>query len=316
MEIAIHTTGACNLNCKFCAYDFIPCNWSSVHHYTSVKQFKLIVERLAEFGFDEIQLTPTIGEPTMDPTLLEKLSFLEAHDKIKKMTLFTNLTNTEDLQERLMQYRKLCIFVSVYGWDRESFRTITRCDQFDSFERSLDSLMKHYTPEFRSLTFFIRNRSWDRVRLTNTVKQKIKLIVNAKSKGRSFFDRNNLTKMYWNGNWCGLDSDDTISDVRWDRKDGICQFALAGNIVDQNGDVCLCGSCDVLRITNIGNVFRDDLEDLYGPDGKFASILRGQQNGMFSGSCKLCSEHHPLDEEVSRQYEEKMTWLKGILAER
>jgi len=130
MEILLQVTNKCNLNCKFCAYNFLGKQPLELIDYD---RFVNICSKLLDYGFDKIQLTPTIGEPLLDPTLIDKIELLEADPRVKRITFFTNFVKvSEDFVKRLMKTRKTVMFISVYGWDDSSFESITNKDLFYS----------------------------------------------------------------------------------------------------------------------------------------------------------------------------------------
>lgn len=305
MEIMIETTNICNLNCKFCAYDLI----NNDPTIMSLKRFKYIVKKMIDYGFDEFQLTPTVGESFSDPSFLDKIEWLEQLDDVKRITFFTNFTGvTKKNILRLMKTRKTVMFISVYGWDNETFNNITNTNKFDKFQKSFNLLLKNYDIKFRSLNFFIRNPKWNSINKSLDMYKKINLLVKIKNNGTSFFDRNNIQEHLWNGNWCGLIKDNMLYDqVKVKDRSGVCWFSLIDNIVDNFGNVYLCGACDSIKETKLGNI--ENLDLIYSTNGALEKIIKEQHKGTYSGCCNKCSEFHkvPLNFLETLKYK----WIKN-----
>src|SRR5512145_2554525 len=120
----IETTSACNLKCRFCAYEKKQTAKVSMSNDT----FAQVVEQALRLGFDRFHLTPCTGDVFMDRHVFEKLAFLDVHPEVKGYHFFSNLTiPTRDQLMRLMHLKKFDrMTISVYGHDEASFVAITK----------------------------------------------------------------------------------------------------------------------------------------------------------------------------------------------
>jgi uncharacterized Fe-S cluster-containing radical SAM superfamily protein len=120
----IETSSACNLKCKFCAYE----KKESPRVNMSNDMFHDCVRQALALGFTRFNLTPCTGDVFMDKHALEKLAYLDSHPQVTGYTFYSNLTiPAHDQLMRLMGLGKLeHLTISVYGHDEESFIAITK----------------------------------------------------------------------------------------------------------------------------------------------------------------------------------------------
>jgi hypothetical protein len=78
------TTHACNARCGFCAYPIM----KPPKAVLSVNDFEQFVLQWKDLGGKRINLTPTFGDPLLDPTLCQKV--LIARDAGLKVFMTTN----------------------------------------------------------------------------------------------------------------------------------------------------------------------------------------------------------------------------------
>ncbi len=314
MEIMFQTTGKCNLNCWFCAYDFLPKKRKNqlIKMNMPLDKFKFFVDQCVDFGFDEFQLTPIIGEPLLDSTLLEKIKYLHKFKEVKRVSFFTNFIDLDEAKLKwLLLFPKLTMTISVYGLDRNSYKQTTKRDKFKKFEENIKLLAKHYTPASPSLEFFIRCPWHGHL---SDLKRMINVLSYAKVPNTDWFRCNHITHLDWNGNWCGLVPDNTFPNQRKDdKKEGVCWFALIDNSIDPTGDIGLCGACDVKKETVIGNLRLSTFEYIYKEGEVFYEIINGQMKNEYTGCCKNCSEHHELPYQTIKEYQRKIPWLDRLL---
>lgn len=291
------------MHCKNCALEVMSIKKKrKLPEDMDLDTFQKIVNELIVYGFDEFDLTPTVGEPFMHPNFIDMIEYLEKNDKVKRITFFTNLA-VKDIDTSilwLMQNTvKTVMYISIYGTNRLDFDTFTNTSKcFANFSKNMTLLKSYYKISFRSLNFYIRNPKYN-----SSVKTLINLhitnLLKKKSEGE-FFEKNNIQEYYLNGNWCGYMK---INDnKRLDKKDGICKYVFTKNIVDATGDIYLCGPCDVMRTTYLGNIFYDSLNTTYNVKSWHKSIIEDQSKGIYTDCCKYCSEFHPCEAKIFMMY--------------
>lgn len=317
MEIMFQTIGKCNLNCWFCAYNFLDKDRLDKINkmYMPLNTFKEYAKKCIDFGFDEFQLTPIIGEPLLDRTLLKKIEYLHRFKRLKRVSFFTNFININEpkMKRLLFDFPKLTMTISIYGIERETYEETTDVDIFERFEANIKTLSKLYRPTSIPIEFFVRC-PW------NNIKSKLKSLITilscAKPFNTDYYKRNNLAFLNWNGNWCGLVSDNTFPNQRKDHsRGGICWYALIDNSIDPEGNITLCGACDVSKRTIIGNINRQSLEEIYSEDSLYANCyIKAQHKNFYAGSCSACSEHHIPDQKSLKEYSRRYKWLEKLIS--
>ena len=84
----IETSGACNLKCRFCAYEKKSAPKVSMPN----PLFFDCVSQAVELGYTRFDLTPSTGDVFMDKRVFEKFAYLDAHPGADEYSFFTNLT--------------------------------------------------------------------------------------------------------------------------------------------------------------------------------------------------------------------------------
>lgn len=317
MEIMFQTTGSCNLNCHFCAWDYLPRDRKTelLKMKMDYNTFKRYVVKCLDYGFDTFQLTPIVGDPLMDRELIKKIELLHRFPSVKRVSFFTNfIAIYPDQIGRLLDFDKLTLSISVYGLTEDDFVKTTRCDGsfFKTFAENLNYFVKNYKPSFKSVEMFIRC-PWDRE--NSYVKTLIKMLKYLKKDSDDYYNRNNIAFMDWNGNWCGLVPDNTFPNQRKDtNRKGVCWFALIDNTIDPSGDVGLCGACDVMKDTVIGNLNQSSFDEIYKEGNLFHHLITYQHQGIYVGCCKNCSEHHEVPFETNVEFMERYGWYERLIS--
>jgi len=317
MEIMFQTIGKCNLNCWFCAYNFLDKDRLNEINkmYMPLDVFKEYAKKCIDFGFDEFQLTPIIGEPLLDRTLLEKIEYLHTFKSLKRVSFFTNFININKpkLKKLLFDFPKLTMTISIYGLDKKTYKETTNVDIFEKFEANIKTLSKLYKPTSIPIEFFVRC-PW--MNIKSKLKSLIIILSCSKPFNKNYYKRNNLAYLNWNGNWCGLVPDKTFYNQKDDyNMEGICWYSLIDNSIDPTGDIILCGACDVEKKTVIGNINRQTFEEIYSKDSLYANCyIKTQHNDIYNGCCATCSEHHIPDQKSLKEYSRRHKWLKKLIS--
>lgn len=318
MEIMFQNIGRCNLNCWFCAYKFLDINrLSEVNKlFMPLGRFKQYAKQCIDFGFDEFQLTPIIGEPLLDTSFLERIEFLHSFKSLKRVSFFTNFISFVRLEvknlKKLLSYPKLTMTISVYGLDEETYKKTTGVNLFERFSNNIERLARLYKPTSIPIEFFVRC-PWNGIE--NKLKSTITILSKAKPFNVDYYKRNNLAFLNWNGNWCGLVPDNTFPNQRKDHKrEGICWYSLIDNSIDPSGDIVLCGACDIEKKTVIGNLNQQSLNEIYNENSIYAKIIKQQHNNIYVGSCEKCSEHHIPQQKTINECSRRFPWIKKLIS--
>ncbi len=272
----IQTINTCQLACNNCYLENGP---MPIREYMDFDTFQNIIDRCE--GVENVHLTPIVGESTLHKDIFKQLDYLESKKTIKKVSMFTNFLNVD--VKRLVQYKKLHLIISIYGSDKEMYLRHTNKDKFDLFEANMNTLFKSNFLNLKAIEFFMRREDFD---YSSDLGKKIKLMV--KMKPFSNGEGNFIYNLFWNGNWCG---EMEVQNMRSDKKEGICSYAPINNSIDTNGDIILCGACDIKKTTKLGNIFEQDFTEIYAT-GPINRIFENQKKNIYEGCCANCSEFH------------------------
>ena len=86
-RLSIETTNLCDAQCGFCANKFM----QRPREYLDMPIFKKAVDEFVGIGGQEIDFNATIGDPLLDPHLLERARYVKQFPQIKSLGFVTNL---------------------------------------------------------------------------------------------------------------------------------------------------------------------------------------------------------------------------------
>ena len=276
-RMQIYCNSSCQLNCNFCAKSFQKIPQVNI----SLTRFYTIASILIDFGINQFELSPVVGESFLDPHIIQRVSYLSSFDSVEKIVIFTNLLNY-NLVRDVLSYPKVELNVSIYGADRTSYIDRTGRDGHGLFINNLSSLLN-----------FVQK---------NNIKDQIVLYIRCpheKRKGYNLGDKfeacYNIAKFLgiqiWKAsadtNWEKMLKSD--SDVHNPERCGICKYAIEDNCVFPNGDISLCGWFDVNKYSIIGNIFEQPLEEIYSIKSRYFNLLMEQNKKIYQGICKGCT---------------------------
>ncbi len=276
-QMMLNTINVCELQCNNCYLNEFTMSANIMNFST----FKKIVDKLD--SVKHIHLTPLVGEPTLHRDIIKQLKYLK--ERNFEVSMFTNLLN---FSEKFLEFNNLNLIISIYGDNEYSYNNFTNtlC-YWERFENNFD-LVYTNVECFKSVEFFIRND----LNLVSKLNMKMKTLTNVKPMNYDTHTGTHIIENLWNGNWCGEYAN--IVNQRIDKKiKGICTYALINNSVDSAGDIILCGACDIKKTTKLGNIFNEDLKEIYSDIGKYSKILKNFNMGIYENTCcKKCSEFH------------------------
>jgi len=136
----VETTNVCNARCVFCYYPKI----ADTHprRYMDPAGFERILAEFAAEGGKEVGLTPTLGDPLIDPHFPARIAAIE-RSGIESAFFYTNLIHVSTKIEqalRAIARFTLRINVSVAGFDKPSYARLMGVDRFDAVVANLRRL--------------------------------------------------------------------------------------------------------------------------------------------------------------------------------
>ena len=135
-RLYVECTNVCNARCVFCYYpkvaDTLP------RKYMDVAEFRRIVLEFKAAGGIEVGLTPTVGDPLIDPYFTDRVRVL--NEVGLPAFFYTNLIHVSSKIERALREVstfKFAMNVSVAGFDKEAYARLMGVDRFESMKRNL-----------------------------------------------------------------------------------------------------------------------------------------------------------------------------------
>lgn len=290
----IETTGACNLKCRFCAYE----KKQSSRANMPQSLFVSAVEQALDLGYREFHLTPCTGDVFMDPRLFEKLSYLEANERVRAYHFFTNFTILDSVKiDRLLNLKKLSsIVISIYGHDEASFIALTKSET-KVYRRLLENMTYLLDQQARwPFTVSIGFRSTfdvpadDRTDLLQMLERYRKAGVGVHSSHGIY------------NNWGGYVSQADVGDLNLriqpsnsTYKSGACVKLFDSFQVTSSGIVNACSCRDVdatLRIGDLATSPLSEIVSLHNP--AYRLLIDEQQAGHFRPVCQSCDFYRSI----------------------
>jgi MoaA/NifB/PqqE/SkfB family radical SAM enzyme len=290
----IETSSACNLKCRFCAYE------KKLSPKVSMKNemFFDCVRQAIGLGYTEFHLTPCTGDVFMDRHVFEKFAFLDDQPELRAYHFFTNWTIlSRDQILRLMTLKKLQhVTVSVYGHDEKTFLAITKSTpkvyrrliaNLETLLANLDRLPFGVSIGFRSTFDVPSEDSSDLMRLLSKFRKA----------GVAVRDSHGIYN-----NWGGYISQEDVADLEMHilpadltSKSGACVKLFDSVQVMATGIVNGCSCRDVDATLQIGDVQELPLEKIMSAkNAQYLQIIEEQQAGKFRPVCKSCDYYRSI----------------------
>lgn len=286
MKINLTQFLPCQLRCTFCL--------NSTEHgikpdLFSLEDFRKVIDLCIENEFNEVDLTPNLGDFLSDPNHIEKLSYLENHPGVKWYGFVTNFLDVKDeILEFSSKMTKGIIEPSIYGFDSLQYKQVTGKDFFDKFVENIKRLSHHIIEENMvspPLRYYLRCE----------VKEDSWLYKHMMFMAETYKARMEWTELI-NKNWAGQIEKQTPGFEGESEKKGICQHAITDIGIFPNGDVSLCNCWDSFGKLILGNIYKEDLMDILEEKTRFGEIIKGQIFNKYQSICADCDDFSQIDE--------------------
>ncbi|BFP43279.1 GTP 3',8-cyclase MoaA [Flavobacteriaceae bacterium GF1] len=137
--LRLAVTDRCNLRCNYC----MPAegiNFAKREQLLTTDELKFVAQLLIDMGIDKIRLTG--GEPFVRKDLMELLRFLAPLEGLKDISVTTNATLIGSHIAELKALGVQNVNVSLDAIDKETFRRITRRDNYEVVMENLIRLIE------------------------------------------------------------------------------------------------------------------------------------------------------------------------------
>ncbi|MFA7268193.1 MAG: radical SAM protein [Sterolibacterium sp.] len=290
----IETSSACNLKCRFCAYD----KKQSPRLSMSNELFIDCVEQALALGYKEFHLTPCTGDVFMDRQVFGKFEYMDARKEIRAYHFFTNFTIPDEAQIlRLLRLKKLSqLTLSIYGHDEESFIALTRSSPkiYRRLLSNLETLLAHRSSWPFAVDIGFRS-TFDVPRDGSS--ELLQLIKRFRAAGVGVQSSHGIYN-----NWGGYVSQRDVGDLNLHIltsdevfKSGACVKLFDSFQVTASGIVNGCSCRDVDSSLKIGDLNEKPLREiLSGSNPDYLRIIEEQQAGQFRAVCRNCDYYRSI----------------------
>lgn len=255
-KVYIEITNNCNLSCDFCIKN------TRKNKFMNINDFEIILNKLKEHT--NYLYFHVLGEPLMHPKINEFINLA------KENNFNINITTNGYLIKRIINNKNIRqINISLHSFNEKYKKTLE--DYFkDIFE--VTDILKEYT--------YINYRIW----INSTYKERILKILeekyNIKINEHTKLDKNTYIDFDKNFLWPDLNNN-------YYNEVGKC-YALKEHIgILVDGTIIPC-CLDSKGIINLGNIFKDNLDDIKIND-RYHNMLEGfKKNKKIEELCKHC----------------------------
>lgn len=290
-------TNICNAKCSFCAYPKVVANKTLQTGIMSLAVFKRAVDEWAALGGRWLDLTPVVGDPLVDPGLLQKVDYAVNHARIKNVVLTTNaiLLNRNDTYKQLIDLGIKGVFISTQGTSQEAYEKVYGVKHYPEVISGIHNLLEYNLQKGEPAEIVIRFRNAEKpsqiVRSKDFIEH-IKPFLSAKV-------RINFTVDF--DNWGGTIVSADMSGFMKLRKlppvlDLPCQ-SLFSFVVRHDGNVRLCGCRLVTSDMDdlvVGNIQNKSLQEISLSPEAWA-IIKGFYVGQRPQTCRECTFYRPIN---------------------
>ncbi len=296
-------TSVCNAKCVFCAYPRVVQNKALQAGVMPFDLFKKAVDEWAGLGGRSIDLTHTVGDPLIDPGLLDKIEYARHQAGISFVSLTTNgiLLDRDRTYEGLVDLGVTAVAISTQGTDREVYRQVYGVDQYREVISGVHHLLEYNRSRGEPVAITIRFRNAQRpseIIRSEDFQQRIKPYLSGQV-------RCNFTVDY--DNWGGIITEHDMAGVmrlrKLPAKVNLPCVALFGFLIRHDGSVRLCG-CRFKRTDMddlvVGNIRRQSLLEISTSDRAW-KVISGFFSGVRPESCVGCTVYRPVNKAWYRE---------------
>jgi MoaA/NifB/PqqE/SkfB family radical SAM enzyme len=302
LQLAV--TNVCNARCSFCAYRIVA-DTDRPTGVMKMETFKKAVDELSASGGTSIDLTPTVGDPLLDPTLIEKIIYCREKSGVTNITLTTNAIAMyrRDMFKQLIDAGANYIAISLPGLDAETYKQVYGIDRYPDVIKGISALLEYNQKCGEPARVVLRFRNPEKPSVLIRSQDFVRHIHPFLSDKVTC----NFTVDY--DNWGGAIGEQDMFGIMKLRKVPARLNVPCANLfnfmVRYDGTVRLCG-CRLKDVEDdslvVGNIFQNSLEEL-GRSPKVHDIMAGFYKGARPSTCEECSFYRPLSQKIVKSFE-------------
>jgi radical SAM protein with 4Fe4S-binding SPASM domain len=292
-----NVTNICNAKCSFCAYPKVVANKTLPTGVMPFDTFKKLVDEWSAINGQNLDLTPVVGDPLVDPGLLDKVDYAINHARIKNVMLTTNaiLLNRNDAYKRLIDLGIAAVFISTQGASKEAYEKVYGVNHYDEAMSGIRNLLEYNRAKGEPARIVIRFRNAEKPSQIIGSKdfiEHIKPYLSERVRINFTVDFDN-----WGGTILPGDMQGTMRLRKLPQKINVPCAGLFGFAVRHDGNVRLCG-CRLTRSDLddmvVGNIREKSLQEISKSDQTW-NIIKGFYEGKRPETCHGCTLYQPIN---------------------
>ncbi len=268
MQLQIEPLNACNADCVFCPYS----RHTRKRQVMPMGLFRKIIDEAATIPLiDQITLTG-LGEPLLDPHVIERIKYVRKMMREISVTLFTNGSKlTVDLAGKLAKAGLSTMYVSLNGVNARQRKEAMGLDDYDSVVKVLNEIIAAPIGEMAVVIKAIASKDLLEPGDSDTFQH---TWGGATEMGGNAF-------LHLEGNWAGIMYSPRV------KPRGSCARALDHIMVLSDGRVSMC-CFDAEGKTIFGDLNSQTLREIYSSE-KAVAYRRAHVEGRRQ-ELELCKE--------------------------
>lgn len=287
-------TNICNAKCTFCAYPKVVANKTLQTGVMDFEVFKKAVDEWASLGGKHLDLTPVVGDPLVDPGILQKVEY--AAQRVERVSFTTNaiLLNKNEMYRQIIDKGIKAIYISTQGADKEMYEKIYGVSHYDQAISGIHNLLKYNREKGEPIRIVIRFRNAQKpsaIIASPDFQEKIKPFFSEKVRINFTVDYDN-----WGGTIQPENMHGTMKLRRLPATLNVPCENLFGLAVRHEGSVRLCG-CRLVRNDFddliVGNIKDNSMQEIATSDRAW-KIINGFYSGQRPESCLGCTMYRPV----------------------
>ena len=296
-------TNICNAKCTFCAYPKVVANKTLQTGIMPFDIFKQAVDEWSALGGQSLDLTPVVGDPLVDPGLLEKVDYAVNHAGLKNVYLTTNaiLINRNDTYKKLIDLGIAAVFISTQGASKEVYEKIYGVKHYDDAMSGIRNLMEYNRSKGEPARIVVRFRNHEkpsRIIRSPDFKKYIQPFLSERVRVNFTVDFDN-----WGGTIQPADLSGAMRPRKLPPPLNVPCKNLFNFAVRHDGKVRLC-ACRLTRSDLddlvVGNILEKSLAEISKSEETW-NIIKGFYAGKRPETCLECTFYQPIDRH----------WLEG-----
>ena len=259
--------------------------------------FKKAVDEWAAIGGDRLDLTPVVGDPLVDPGLLDKVDYAVNHARIKNVVLTTNaiLLNRNDTYKRLIDLGIGNIYISTQGASQEAYEKVYGVKHYPEVISGIRNLLEYNRKKGEPTGIVIRFRNAEKPSQIVCAKdfiEHIKPFLSSKVRINFTVDFDN-----WGGTIMPADMSGFMKLRKLPPALNLPCQSLFSFVVRHDGNVRLCG-CRLVRSDLddlvVGNILNKSLTEI-SQSPQAWEIIKGFYSGQRPETCHACTLYRPIN---------------------